>query len=89
MPIDDQTPQSWFNAILGLLLAVISFIVNMYRQKIDRLELSHRNFVTREELERHVAQIRDDKLQMHRENLTRMDRIDDAINRVQDRVDRR
>jgi dissimilatory sulfite reductase (desulfoviridin) alpha/beta subunit len=87
MDAPDTSPQNWFNYTVSVLVGVISFMLNIYRKKVDDLEKRHGDFVTREELERHVDQIREDKQQMHTENLSRFDRIDNAVSRVHERID--
>ena len=45
------------------------------------------SFITREELERIVDQLRADRMQQHTENLMRLKDIGDDINRLHDRID--
>jgi hypothetical protein len=82
MDVHDTTPQSWFNAVLSALIAGVFYVLNVYRSKVDRLEDQQSRFITREELQHHMDQIRGDRIQMHVENLSRLDRIDDAVIRL-------
>jgi uncharacterized membrane-anchored protein YhcB (DUF1043 family) len=90
----EPTSQGWFNAIVGLVVGLLGTLFGIYRSKVDRMEdhqqsLERRqaNFITRDELERHIDQMRSDRLQQHTENLLRLKAIGDDINRVHDRID--
>lgn len=85
--MSDPTPQSWFNATLSALVGVVFFVLNVYRRKVDKLEQDRGAYVTQEQLQRHMDQIRGDRIQMHVENLSRLDRIDDAVIRLATRFD--
>jgi hypothetical protein len=92
--MDGPEPQTWFNlagtaiaGLLGLLASVFRGQMNRQAQDIQALEVRTAEFVTREELQKYLDQIRGDRIQMHVENLGRLDRIDDAVIRLHNRVD--
>lgn len=82
-----DAPQGWFDGVVTLLMAVIGFMLNLYRRKVDRLEEQNSAMVTRDELQRHMDLIRDDKLRMHAENLDRLKDIGSDIRAVHVRID--
>lgn len=59
----------------------------VYKGKITVLERRQMSFITREELERIVDQLRADRMQQHTETLMRIKDIGDDINRLHDRID--
>jgi hypothetical protein len=83
----NDAQQGWFNAVITLLVTVVAFMLNIYRRKVDKLESQHIKLVTREELQRHMDQIRDDRLRMHDENIERLKDIAADIRAVHIRVD--
>jgi hypothetical protein len=102
MNVQPDDHQSLFNWVLGALVSILGYFVNLYRAKIDALLQAQSNaaasFVTRFELQKHMDDMRleiekktdklhDDSLRMHGENLNRLDRIDDAVVRVHNRFD--
>ena len=83
----NDAQQGWFNASITLLLSVVAFMLNIYRRKVDKLKSSHGHLVTREELQRHMDLIRDDRLRMHDENIERLKDIGSDIRSVHIRID--
>jgi hypothetical protein len=90
----ESSPQGWFNALIGVVLGLLGTIAAIYRGKMNHIEeqqlaLERRqvNYVTRDELERHIDQLRADRMQQHTENLLRLKTIGEDINRLHDRID--
>lgn len=78
------TQPNWITIILGVFMALLAWIGKIGWNKIDRLEDT---YVSREDLERYMDQMREDRLEMHQENTGRLDRLADDMNRVHDRID--
>jgi hypothetical protein len=100
--VDNSNQQPLVNWALGTLMAVLAWIVNLYRGKVDTLEKQHAahaaQAVTRFELQKHMDDIRqemsrdsdrmhDDSVRMHTENTEALHRIDDAVIRLHQRID--
>ncbi len=88
------SPPGWFSYALATILGLFATLLGVYRNKVDKMDERQRNliegqgrFVTRDELERHMDQIREDRLEMHKENLKRLETIGNDINRVHARID--
>lgn len=81
----DPQPQTWWNWALGACMAIVMVFVNAYRRKIDDIADT---YVSREELERYLADTRAERRDMHKENIDRLDRLADDIGKVHMRVDR-
>jgi len=79
--------QGWFNALIGVIVGLMAALGTVYKGKITVLERRQVAFITREELERIVDQLRADRMQQHTENLMRLKDIGDDINRLHDRID--
>jgi cell division protein FtsB len=78
------TQPNWINIILGVFMALLAWIGKIGWNKIDRLEDT---YVSREDLERYMDQMREDRIEMHQENSGRLERLADDMNRVHDRID--
>lgn len=72
------TPQGWFQYLLGVLVTLLASIFEVYRRKIEKISDQH---VTRDELRAYMDQMRDDRIEMHRENTRRLERIEDKVDR--------
>jgi F0F1-type ATP synthase epsilon subunit len=83
--VSDSTSQGWFNGVMSILLAVIAYILNLYRGKVDVLE---ENYVKKDELERLFEEERQESKRKHLEN--RQDRAEDrqAVINLAQRIDR-
>ena len=79
--------QGWFNALIGVIVGLMATLGAVYKGKITVLERRQMSFITREELERIVDQLRADRMQQHTETLMRIKDIGDDINRLHDRID--
>jgi hypothetical protein len=79
--------QGWINALLTTVIGLLAFMLNLYRRKVDRIEDKHASFVSRDELQRHMDLIRDDRLRMHEENQDRLREIGSDIRAVHVRID--
>ena len=79
--MSDTTPQGWFDGAVALLILVFGYIQNLYRGKVDALEISQREFVTREELAELVRDIEATNERRHEQNL-------DSISNLTGRIDR-
>lgn len=94
--MDAPDGQTWFNGALGFVAALLGLLWNMMRAKVDKLSadndlMNARSavFVTRDELQRYLDQVRSDRIQMHLENIGRLDRLDDGLIRLGEKVDRK
>lgn len=83
----ETSSQGWFNALIGVIVGLMAALGAVYKGKITVLERRQMSFITREELERIVDQLRADRMQQHTENLMRLKDIGDDINRLHDRID--
>jgi hypothetical protein len=82
--MSDPTQPNWLTYVLGLLMALLASFFEIYRRKIDRID---RAFVSREDFRHYMDHVREDRMEMHRENLSRLDRLGDEMDRVHDRID--
>lgn len=100
--MDNSNQQPLVNWALGVLMAVLAWVVNLYRGKVDALEKTQAQHasqtVTRFELQKHMDDMRlemardgdrlhDDSVRMHAENTAALHRIDDAVIRLHQRID--
>lgn len=85
---DVSLSPSLLNKLLWGAMLVGAYIIRRYQHKVDRLELAQQTFVTREELNRDLALMREDALQRHKENLERLNQISASQVRIHDRIDR-
>jgi asparagine synthetase A len=82
-----DNPQGWIDGLFTLLISLVAFMLNLYRRKVDKLEESHTIFVKRDDFERYMEQIRDDRQRMHEESQTRLRDIGSDIRAVHVRID--
>lgn len=75
---------TWLTYILGVLVGLIGWIGEIYRRRVDKIDENH---ISREEFQRYMDQVREDRLEMHQENLGRLDRIGDDMDRIHSRID--
>lgn len=68
-------------------MALLSGILNVYRRKVDRLEDLKGSYVSRTDLEKHLDGIAAARALMHQENTRKLERIEDGLRRVHDRID--
>lgn len=68
--------------LIGVVMSLITWIGKRQIKRIDALEQST---VTREELARTLAQMREDRLQMHRENREELRYIRERVDGIADR----
>lgn len=73
----DVPPQSWFNAAVSLLVLSFAFMGKYVWNKVDKIQSS---YVTREDLERYLIQLRSDDKDRHTENIDRFDDLGKKIN---------
>lgn len=87
-PTGLQTVVNW---LLGVFMALLSAILAVYRKKIDDLEHAHTtllsSYVTRAELQKQLDDIASARVQMHIENTRKLERIDDGLTRIHNRID--
>lgn len=79
---EPQQSVNWLTYVLGLLMALLASIFEIYRRKVDDHAKTH---ITREELEGYLERDRDHRLEMHRDNTKRLERIEDRVNEIGDR----
>ena len=65
-------------------MGLIGWIGEIYRRRVDKIDENH---ISRDEFQRYMDQVRDDRLEMHQENLGRLDRIGDDMDRIHSRID--
>ena len=82
--MSDVPQPNWLTLILGVFMALLAWVGKIGWGKIQTLEDT---YISREDLERYMDQIREDRIEMHRENIARLDRIGDDMNRVHGRID--
>ena len=94
--MDAPEPQTWFNGAIGLIMALFGLVGSMFRSQLSEIRAEQAallrlsaNFITRDEHQKYIDQVRGDRIQMHVENLGRLDRLDDAIIRLAEKWDRR
>lgn len=68
--------------LLGALMAILTWLGRRQISRIDRLEAGS---VTRDELAKTLAQMREDRLQMHRENREELRYIRERVDGIADR----
>lgn len=77
--------------LMGLLMLIIGYVLDVYRKKVDSLEKSRETyaerFVTRTELATYIGQTREDRQRMHTENLDNLREIRSDIKSVHERID--
>jgi hypothetical protein len=90
----ESSPQGWFNVAIGAIVGLLGTLGGIYKGKMERMEDRQENlerrqnsFITRDEMERHIDQLRADRLQQHTENLMRLKTIGEDITRLHDRID--
>jgi cell division protein FtsB len=82
--VNDLFPEAKtvFMWLLGVVMALLAWIGKRQIRRIDDLE---RQSVTREELSQTLKQMREDRLQMHRENREELRYIRDRVDGIADR----
>lgn len=75
---------NWLTYVLGVLMALLASMFEVYRRRVDRINEEH---VTREDFKYYMDQVREDRLEMHKENITRLEGIHEDIDRVHTRID--
>jgi hypothetical protein len=87
----DSTTQTIINWLLGGFVGLLSALAAIYRKKIDDLQDGHTQllstYVTREELTRHLDSISQARTAMHSENTRKLERIEDGLSRIHERID--
>jgi hypothetical protein len=93
MEMPQQT--NLFNWLLFVIVSLLSVLFGFARKKVEKLDERQQGilakqgyFVTRDELQRNMDQMREDRQLMHKENLDRLEVIGGDINRVHDRIDK-
>lgn len=65
----------------GVLMTIFGFITKRLHERVDKHEISH---VTRDEFAKTLAQMREDRLQMHRENREELRYIRERVDGIAD-----
>lgn len=71
--------------ILGLFGALMALGTWLGRREVKRIDDLERNSVTRDELSKTLTQMREDRLQMHRENREELRYIRERVDGIADR----
>lgn len=94
----DSPPQTFFNYLMAAFGTLITGVAVLYRGKVDTLEKERANYVTHDDLEKHLDKIADERRSIakaqsdwHIENTRRLERIEDGMDkgleRIHDRID--
>jgi len=71
-------------------MALLSAVLAAYRKKVDDLEHAHTkllsSYVTRVDLEKKLEDIADARAAMHVENTRKLERIEDGLSRIHERI---
>lgn len=71
--------------IIGILMAVLGFFV---KRQIDRQDQLESRACTREELQKCISDMRDERAVMHEENRDSLDRIHERVDKIWERITR-
>lgn len=71
--------------LLGLIGAILALLTWLGKRQIRRIDDLERGSVTREELANTLTQMREDRLQMHRENREELRYIRERVDGIADR----
>jgi hypothetical protein len=71
--------------ILGLVAAGLSLLTFFGRRELKRLDTIEDQYVTRDELAKTLSLMRDDRMQMHRENREELRYIRERVDGIADR----
>lgn len=80
----DAPPQTWFNWIVGGLVALLTMFVRADKAKLDKIASE---YVSRDDLARFLTETREERREMHRENISRLDRLADDVEKCRSRID--
>lgn len=82
--MDSPSTQTFFNYLMAAFGALLTGVAVLYRGKVDTLEKNQGNYVTHEDLEKHLEKIAEERRQIaasqagqHTENTRRLERIED------------
>src|ERR1700727_2868145 len=80
-------PQSWFDIAVAIIVSLFGFIFLSYRSRVEAMEKEIvllktllPTYVTRDELQRYLDQLREDRSRMHDENKGLLKNLDDNVN---------
>lgn len=71
-------------ALLAVIMSLLTFLGKRHLKRIDVIEDS---YVTRDDLDKTLTQMREDRLRMHEENLAAGDRVATDVQYIRTRVD--
>jgi cytochrome oxidase assembly protein ShyY1 len=71
--------------LLGLIGAMMALLTWLGKRQVRRIDDLERHSVTREELSKTLTQMREDRLQMHRENREELRYIRERVDGIADR----
>lgn len=94
----DFDHQSLFNWVVGILMALLTWVAGMFWGELKTLRTAASSYVPRAEMQKHLDDMRaevqrdidqatQNMLRMHGENLGRFDKIDDSMVRLHERLD--
>lgn len=78
-------PQPAFDAIVALKAlwgVVVTFVLFWFTKYVGKVDTLEKHAVTREELEKHLREMRDERRVMHEENKALMDRGSSKMDRI-------
>ena len=67
---------NWLTYILGLMMALLAWIGKVGWNRIGKIE---DEYVSRDDFKYYMDQVREDRINMHKENVEKLDRIHDRI----------
>lgn len=84
-------PSGSFDAILALKslwAAVVTFTMFWFAKYVGKVDTLEKSAVTREELDKHLRDMRDERRVMHEENKAMMGRGSDKMDRIDQKLQR-
>lgn len=82
--MDSAPSQTFLNYLIAAFGALLTGVAVLYRGKVDAIEKAQVNYVTHEDLEKHLEKIADERRVIaqaqatwHQENTRRLERIED------------
>jgi hypothetical protein len=82
--MNDPTNPNWFTYLLGGFVALLTAVFEFYRRRVDNIDA---HYLSKEDFQLYMKQMREDRVQMHNENLDRLKDINSGMERVHDRID--
>lgn len=75
----NETQPSWLTYVLGLFMALLAWIGRIGWTKLNKIE---EEYISRDDFKYYMDQVREDRINMHTENVNKLDRIHDRIDEL-------